>query len=277
MPAYAVRPQPVAHGVGRTEQVRVHPQARSAAGGLLLPQSHRSCTATTSSAKPLPHEGHVVEVLVPRPHRPDREHVPGRGGEQFGSCVISTATGRPQVEFGQRPPGPVGAPARRWTRNSSACSGRERRARAVGLRSAGGTLGRCPGDGLVERLHEPRPRVAAPGSARVASLALGRDRAAVYEAARDGGVDVVVGTRAAALLPLPGLGSVRRGRAQRGPSRPTSFEACPCTPGGPSRRNAVASRVPGFCSCPSLRSYAQTLGPKPTVGSCRPARAIGGP
>ena len=38
--------------------------------------------------------------------------------------------------------------------------------------------------------------------------ALGRDRAAVYEAAREGCLDVLVGTRAAALVPLPRLGAI---------------------------------------------------------------------
>jgi primosomal protein N' (replication factor Y) len=37
---------------------------------------------------------------------------------------------------------------------------------------------------------------------------LGRDRAAVYEAARAGGLDVLVGTRTAALLPLARLGAI---------------------------------------------------------------------
>jgi primosomal protein N' (replication factor Y) len=37
---------------------------------------------------------------------------------------------------------------------------------------------------------------------------LGRDRAAVYEAARSGEVDVLVGTRSAALIPMPKLGAI---------------------------------------------------------------------
>ena len=55
----------------------------------------------------------------------------------------------------------------------------------------------------VERLARHLVRVLPPGHAVAAyHSGLGRDRAAVFEAARHGEADVVVGTRAAALLPL---------------------------------------------------------------------------
>ena len=49
-----------------------------------------------------------------------------------------------------------------------------------------------------------------PAGHRVAAYhsGLGRDRAAVYESARSGRVDVLVGTRSAALIPMPRLGAI---------------------------------------------------------------------
>jgi primosomal protein N' (replication factor Y) (superfamily II helicase) len=59
----------------------------------------------------------------------------------------------------------------------------------------------------VERLVRRLRRVLPAGHA-VAPYHSGRDRAAVYEAARTGRVDVLVGTRTAALLPLARLGAI---------------------------------------------------------------------
>jgi primosomal protein N' (replication factor Y) len=62
---------------------------------------------------------------------------------------------------------------------------------------------------MVERLVQ-RLRLTLPAGHTVAPYhsGLGRDQAAVYEAARAGRVDVLVGTRAAALLPLARLGTI---------------------------------------------------------------------
>ena len=71
------------------------------------------------------------------------------------------------------------------------------------------TLVLAPEIGEIERLAlHLRRRL--PAGTTVASYhsGLGRDRAAVYEAARRGTVDVLVGTRAAALLPLARLGAI---------------------------------------------------------------------
>jgi primosomal protein N' (replication factor Y) len=59
----------------------------------------------------------------------------------------------------------------------------------------------------VERLVQ-RLRRALPAGRTVAPYHSGLDRAAVYEAARAGRVDVLVGTRTAALLPLARLGAI---------------------------------------------------------------------
>ena len=53
-----------------------------------------------------------------------------------------------------------------------------------------------------------RMRSALPAGCTLAPYHAGLDRAAVYEATRGGTVDVLVGTRAAALLPLPRLGAI---------------------------------------------------------------------
>lgn len=71
------------------------------------------------------------------------------------------------------------------------------------------TLVLAPEIEVVERLVR-RLRRALPAGRTVAPYhsGLGGDRAAVYEAARAGRVDVLVGTRAAALLPLARLGTI---------------------------------------------------------------------
>lgn len=71
------------------------------------------------------------------------------------------------------------------------------------------TLVLSPEVGEIERLALHLRRTL-PSGTTVATYhsGLGRDRTAVYEAARTGRVDVLVGTRAAALLPLARLGAI---------------------------------------------------------------------
>ena len=137
------------------------------------------------------------------------------------------------------------------------------------VKSGGRALILAPEIELVERLSS-RVREALPPERTVASYhsGLGRDRAAVYEAARDGLVDVVIGTRAAALLPLPGLGSIgvvdEPNEAHRAPP---GFEGLPLPAGeiAAERGLVQGAGVLLLSPTPSLRSYSKTLGPKPTV------------
>ena len=148
---------------------------------------------------------------------------------------------------------------------------------------AGHAEGRGPGTG-------PRPgdrarssgcrsvsAEALPAGTTVASYhsGLGRDRAAVYEAARGELVDVVIGTRAAALLPcqawVPSASWTNRTSAHRAPP---GLEGLPLHAGEtwrnaarPGRRRSCFSHLPRPCE-----AYAEELGPKRTVREL-PSRA----
>lgn len=103
---------------------------------------------------------------------------------------------------------------------------------------------------------------------------LGRARCAVYEAARRGEVDVLVGTRAAALIPVERLGAVcvvdEPNESHRGSS---GYEGVPIHVRDPAivRGGIEGSAVYFFSPTPSLRVYAPESGAR-RLSTARSAR-----
>lgn len=125
-------------------------------------------------------------------------------------------------------------------------------------------------DALVARLRRALP----PGHAVAAyHSGLGKDRAAVHEAARRGEADVVVGTRAAALLPLARPGAVCVVDEPDGSHRASpGFEGLPvhAREVALARGEAEGAAVVLLSPAPSLRLRASDNGGRPRVRALPP-------
>lgn len=131
----------------------------------------------------------------------------------------------------------------------------------------------APEIGAVDRLVGHLRRTLPAGSTVAAYHSeLGRDRAAVHEAARGGGVDVVVGTRAAALMPLARPGALCVVDEPSGAHRAPGYEGLPVHARDVALARAGAEGVAAIFTSPvpSLRLHAAGAGGVPGVEELPP-------